>query len=102
MGDVTQILLFDGEIFGVPLVFIIIIILVLNSAHEEGEKAKKEAAELWKGIAPGISKETVTAQLGRPQEIVPGTPETWIYTLKDLRGSVMFDSGVVVGYETPR
>lgn len=103
MYSETLVLLFAGEVFGIPVtLLVLVIILAVTSASAEREKSLKEGAEVWKGIRPGMSKDQVAAKLGRPQQIVPGTPETWVYTYKNLTGSVTFKDDVVVGYENPR
>ena len=103
MSSYTKILMFGPELFGMPVVLIIVLIIwIISSAQEEKEKARKSAEELWKGISPSMSKKQVVDKLGRPQEIVPGVPETWFYEFKDLRGYVMFENDVVLGLQIPR
>ncbi len=98
----VDILMFGGEIFGVPVLLIIMwIILCISSAQQEKQKARKEAADLWQGISLSLSKKQVVDKLGRPQEIVAGTPETWVYAFKDLKGHVQFENDTVVGYKCP-
>lgn len=95
--------LFDLEILGIPVVLIIaFVIWAISSSQEQREKTRKAAEEFWKGIRPGMSKKKVVDKLGRPQEIVPGDPETWVYEFKELKGYVMFENDVLVGFKTPR
>ena len=98
----ADILMFGGEIFGVPVFLIILaIVAIISSAQTEKEKARKEAVDLWWSITLSLSKRQVADKLGRPQEIVAGTPETWVYTFKDLKGYVQFENDTVVGYKHP-
>ncbi len=102
MQNLPDILMLGGEIFGVPIFLIILVILIaISSAQSEREKARKEAAELWQGVNLSLSKKQVADRLGRPQEIIAGTTETWVYTFKDLKGYVQFENGAVVGYKHP-
>jgi outer membrane protein assembly factor BamE (lipoprotein component of BamABCDE complex) len=102
MRNLADILMFGGEIFGIPVFFIILaIIAIISSAQKEKEKARKEADDLWQGITLSLSKKQVADKLGRPQEIVAGAPETWVYTFKELKGYVQFENDVVVGYKRP-
>ena len=103
MRSYATILMFGPEVFGIPVVLIIFLVIwAIASAQEQREKARKAAEEFWKGISPGMPKKQVVDKLGRPQEIVPGVPKTWVYEFKGLKGSVMFENDVLVGFQTPR
>jgi outer membrane protein assembly factor BamE (lipoprotein component of BamABCDE complex) len=95
--------MFGAELFGIPVIpLILIVIWAIASAQEQRDKARKAAEELWRGISCGMSKTQVVGKLGRPHGIVPGIPEAWFYEFKDLRGAVMFEKDVVVGFQTPQ
>ena len=103
MSSCTTVLMFGTELFGMPVIpLVLIVIWAVASARDQKDKVRKAAEELWKDISCGMSKTQVASKLGRPHGIVPGVPETWYYKFKDLRGSVMFDEDVVVGFQAPQ
>jgi len=110
MANVTQILFFGGEILGLPIPLIIIIVLwVLCKSFELTTKAREAAAEFWKDIDLGLTRKHVVDKLGRPKEVVPGVPEKWVYEFTHkwkkqdvtLTGYVILENDVVVGYKVP-
>jgi hypothetical protein len=103
MNSYTTILMFGQELFGIPVVpLIILIIWAIASAQEQRDKARKAAEELWKGIIPGMSKKQVVDKLGRPQEIIPGIHQKWVYEFEGLRGYMMFENDILMNFQAPQ
>jgi hypothetical protein len=103
MSDYTTILMFGQEVFGIPIVPIILLVIwAIASAQEKRDKARKAAEELWEGISLGMSKKQVVDKLGSPQEIVPGIPQKWVYEFEGLRGYLMFENDVLMRFQAPQ
>jgi outer membrane protein assembly factor BamE (lipoprotein component of BamABCDE complex) len=91
------------EIFGIPVIFIVIIALLAISDYYEKEKKRNEKnAQIWNAIHTGMSKDAVRRRLGEPHRAwQAGKAEIWGYGPKDSDGLIRFINGEVVAYQQP-
>jgi len=87
------------ELFGIPFVLLILIIIwAIASVADEREKRLKP----WHNLSTDMSPESVRALLGPPDQVSrSGNQEVWTYGIGPTRGSVAFEQGKVVGYRKP-
>ena len=91
------------EIFGFPVILIVVfVIAILVDNAEKQKKQKEEVAKKWDLIANGMSREEVTKRLGNPHRAwQAGTAEIWGYGPTDSDGEIKFINGKVIAYQKP-
>ena len=102
ISDTPTVLLSGGELFGIPVVLIVIfVIYAIAQSQEDKQKKATAMREVWQTVRPGLTKDRVRETVGAPQQVIPVDPEVWVYQVEDLKGFVLFEEDLVVGYKTP-
>ena len=91
------------EIFGFPVIFIVIIaVLAISDYYEKEKKRKEETARIWNAIHTGMSKDEVIRILGKPDRVSQaGAAERWSYGSSDSDGVIRFINGKVMNFQKP-
>jgi len=91
------------EIFGIPVVLIILLVIwALSDFAEKQQKEKKEIAKKWDIVTTGMSKDEVLRRLGKPHRVwQAGSAEIWCYGPTDSDGQIRFLNEKVIGYQKP-
>lgn len=91
------------EIFGIPVIFIVIIaVLAISDYYEKEKKRKEETARIWNAIHTGMSKDAVRRKLGKPHRAwQAGKAEIWGYGPRDSDGLVTFLNDEAIAHQQP-
>ena len=91
------------EIFGIPIFFIILMIIWACAQNAQNkQEEKEETAKKWDTITIGMTKNAVIRRLGKPHRVwQAGEAEILDYGPSDSDGQIRFLSGKVIAYQKP-